>query len=60
MDREGRERERERVYKVILVNKKRERERASSKLYYLITKVFVIWQNIYKKMNWMLIILRIF
>lgn len=58
MDREGRERERERVYKVILVNKKRERE--SEQQVILITKVFVIWQNIYKKMNWMLIILRIF
>lgn len=56
MDREGRERERERVYKVILVNKKRESEQQVI----LITKVFVIWQNIYKKMNWMLIILRIF
>lgn len=60
MDREGRERERERVYKVILVNKKRERERESEQQVILITKVFVIWQNIYKKMNWMLIILRIF
>lgn len=58
MDREGRERERERVYKVILVNKKRDRE--SEQQVILITKVFVIWQNIYKKMNWMLIILRIF
>lgn len=55
MDREGRERERERVYKVILVNKKRDRE--SEQQVILITKVFVIWQNIYKKMNWMLIIL---